>query len=58
MIQERVNPYIWKGLALLNKEKETYVFEDKRTFSISIGKLIRILKKRLMKKVNLLCYTG
>ena len=53
MIQEWVNPYIRKGLTLLNKEKETYFFEDSRTFSISIVELILIPKKRRMKKVNL-----
>ena len=57
MNQEWVNPYIQKGLILLNKEKETFVFDDYRTFSILIEKLICILKKCQMKKVNLSRYT-
>ena len=57
MIQERVNSYIQKGLTLLNKENVTYIYEDYRTFSISIEKMICILKKCQMKKADLSCQT-
>ena len=38
-------PLYSKVFTLMNKEKEIYVFEDLRTFSILIEKLVRVLKK-------------
>ena len=52
MNQLWVHPKILKGLTLQNKIKVTYIVEDKETFPILIEKLIRLLQKQEIKRLN------